>query len=125
MSRLFSKLVVILLIALIGMPFQYGAASDAIKSAGESAHLRHLSDLAKDTLVFSSDTDSTQDRNGSDAGENHTVQSCYSGICASCIPAIVPKFVRATNYIFVLFSQHRENSFVDNVPSTLFRPPKA
>ena len=123
MSRLFSRLVVVLLTILLGMPFQYGAAADVVRSANESTHLSHTADLSDDSLLFASDIVSIQDRNGSDADDSHTGQSCLMGVCASCLPAVVPDFIPAAKFVFVPFSQNRADQFVDFVASTLFRPP--
>lgn len=125
MSRIVSRLPVILLTILLGVAFQYGAAVGSVSAANQSVHLDHPADSADDNLLFAFDTIAILDRNGSDVDDSHTDHSCLTGICASCVPVIVSDFIQATNYIFVQFSQYKEIQFLDSVSSTLFRPPKA
>ena len=79
MSRIVSKLPIILLTILLGMAFQYAAAADSVSAANQLVHLDHPADLADDNLLFAFDTVAIQDRNGSDADDSHTGQSCLMG----------------------------------------------
>lgn len=123
MSRIFFSLPIILFTILLGMSFHYGAAAGSVSAACQSVHLNSLADLSDDSLLFTSNIVSIQERNESNVDDSHTGQSCSLGVCASCVPAVAPDFIRVTNAVFVPFFQHRENQFIDSVASTLFRPP--
>lgn len=125
MSRIVSRLPIILLIILLGMAFQYGAAAGSASAANQSVHLDHPAYWADDNLLFAFDTVAIQDCNGSHTDDSHTGKSCSLGICASCVPVITLQFLNTANYFFIHFSPHGGGQFVDTASSTLFRPPKA
>ena len=125
MSRIVSKLPIILLTILLGMAFQYGAVAGSVSAVNQWVHPDHPVDLADDNLLFAFDTVTIQDCNGSNADDSHTGQSCSLGICASCVPVISPQFLNTARYFFIRFSRQEGSQFVDTASSTLFRPPKA
>ena len=117
-------MLVVFLALLLGLSPLQGVMAGLLSSVEQEGRMHHqMSDTGCD--MHMENDHAAQSGNQCDTRSDCTDHNCASGHCASCVLAVIPHFSSFSSLRNTPeFSRTREK-FVDQLSTSLFRPPRA